>query len=307
MYCRCLKIRIVIKSKVETFVFSSSVDLPFNPFHHGAALISNIQNILSQMTSPSAITCPQLGAGNQQIVHGFFTRNGGTSNGIYQSLNIGPSSHDDPHNVRRNRRAVVQYLGLGDEDLVTPWQQHSPDVLLASQNWGDERPKGDAIVTTTANLPIAVVTADCGPVLFCDATNKVIGAAHAGWRGATLGVLEATVEKMREQGAELEHIKATLGPTISVDNYEIGPEFVENLLQLDANNDKYLKPSTRPEHAHFDLPLYIVERLGKIGVNARWTGQCTYRDEAQFFSYRRMTHRGEADYGRQISAIAIRN
>jgi YfiH family protein len=259
------------------------------------------------MANLNPVLCTDLTVGNSRIVHGFFTRQGGVSEGIYQSLNSGPSSGDDSGNVRKNRRAIVRYLGLGDDDLVTPWQHHSSDVLVATGNWGNVRPKADAIVSNTPDLPIAVLTADCGPVLFCDSQNEVIGAAHAGWRGATLGVLESAVEKMLELGAKRDNIRATLGPTISGENYEVGPEFVENLTELDSDNHRYLAPSTRHNHAYFDLPGYIVGRLVKFGVNARWTGQCTYGDEARFFSYRRKTHRGETDYGCQISAIAIKN
>ncbi len=263
----------------------------------------------SVMTFPEyelqPILCPNLSAGNSHIKHGFFTRQGGVSTGLFKSMNIGPSSSDNPNNVAKNRRAVVQYLGLDDNDLLTTWQHHSPDVVVATHHWGANRPTADSIVTSQSNLPIAVVTADCGPVLFCDAANEVIGAAHAGWRGATSGILQETVETMINQGAKLENIRATLGPTISGKNYEVGPEFVENLLGLDTANTNFLSPSGRSGHAHFDLPAYIIKRLTNLGVNAQSTGQCTYEDEDHFFSYRRMTHRREADYGRQISAIAI--
>ena len=258
------------------------------------------------MTQIDPIICPVLGNGGPLIVHGFFTRSGGVSTGLYKSLNIGPSSADISENVSTNRRAIAQHLGFGDEDLVSPWQHHSTHVLVATDNWGENRPKADAIVTKTPQLPIAIVTADCGPVLFADAKNRIVAAAHAGWRGATQGILESTIDKMIEQGAARENIRATLGPTISGENYEVGPEFVDNLMQIDQANSAYLTPSTNPGHAYFDLPNYIVERLTKSGIDARWTGQCTYAQESQFFSYRRMTHRREKDYGRQISAIAIR-
>lgn len=247
-----------------------------------------------------------LSAGSENIVHGFYTRHGGTSEGIYESLNVGPSSGDHPQNVSENRKAIVQHMGLSQDDLVTPWQYHSADVVIATKHWGNERPKADGIVTNTPNLPIAIVTADCGPVLFCDPKNNIIAATHAGWRGATGGVLEATVDKMIEIGAARENIQTVLGPTISAKNYEIGPEMVDILLSLSPDNESHLSPSLNANHAMFDLPGYIVTRLKKIDVKANSTGHCTYEDENRFFSYRRMTHRGEPDYGRQISAIAIR-
>jgi len=251
------------------------------------------------------IHCPNLAAASTAITHGFFTRQGGISSGIYDSLNIGPSSNDAAKNVSANRKAIVRHLGLADDDVLTTWQHHSADVVVATHNWLENRPKADAIVTATPNLPIAVVTADCGPVLYCDPENNIIGATHAGWRGATGGVLEATVDKMLELGADRNNIHATLGPTISAANYEVGPEFVDNLITGDNANDRFLSPSPNSGHAFFDLPNYILDRLKSAGVSASWTGQCTYADEARFFSYRRMTHRGEADYGRQISAITI--
>ncbi len=257
------------------------------------------------MNQIKPVLCPHLTASASGIVHGFYTREGGTSTGIYKSLNVGPSSMDMAQNVHANRRAIVSHMGLCDQDLVTPWQHHSPDVVIATENWGDKRPRADAIVTSTPNLPIAIVTADCGPVLFCDPQNKIIAAAHAGWRGATGGVLEATLKTMLELGANPNNINATLGPTISAKNYEVGPEFITALTGLASNNRQFLSPSTNTGHAMFDLPGYIVTRLRKAGITARWSGQCTYEDERKFFSYRRMTHRCEADYGRQISAIAI--
>ena len=154
------------------------------------------------------------------------------------------------------------------------WRRQAP--------WNGDRPKGDAIVTNRPNIAIGIVTADCGPVLFSDPKNKVIGAAHAGWRGATEGILEATIDKMRQLGAKVENIQATLGPTISGENYEVGPEFIENLHKTDPSSTNFLSPSPRTGHAMFDLPNYIIERLQKIGVSARWTGQCTYADEARF-------------------------
>jgi YfiH family protein len=260
---------------------------------------------MSSNTTLNPIRCSSLCEDNLRIVHGFYTRSGGYSNGIYESLNAGPGSRDDPEKVRLNRQAIVRNLGLDGGEIVTSWQIHSADVVVASKPWGTDKPKADAVVTRAANLPIGVVTADCGPVLFCDAENKVIGAAHAGWKGATSGILENTIETMIKEGARLEGIRATLGPTISGKSYEVGPEFVDNLLSMNATNRNYLSSSLNKGHANFDLPAYIVNRLKKAGVQANSLDICTYQDEKRFFSYRRMTHRGEADYGRQISVIAI--
>ena len=259
------------------------------------------------MTDLKPVTCSKINSDDRSLVHGFFTRQGGVSSGIYQSLNIGPSSADDAQNVRKNRRAILDHLKLAGDDIITPWQIHSTEVLEATGPWQGDRPKGDAIVTNRPNIAIGIVTADCGPVLFSDPKNKVIGAAHAGWRGATEGILEATIDKMLDLGAEVENIQATLGPTISGENYEVGPEFIENLHKIDPSSAKFLSPSPRTGHAMFDLPHYIIERLQTIGVSARWTGQCTYADEARFFSYRRTTHKNEPDYGRQISAIGMKH
>ncbi len=257
-------------------------------------------------SSLTPITCPHLCDDKTSITHGFFTRQGGVSKGIYQSLNIGPSSKDLPTNVAANRRAIVQHLGLSDDDLVTPWQYHSDKVAIATSNWGNMRPKADAIVTKTKNLPIAIVTADCGPVLFCDQVAQIIAVAHAGWRGATGGILEATIKVMVEQGATRDNIHATLGPTISQPNYEVGPEFIRDITTINPENEDYLNPSPNNGHALFDLPRYIVERLQQQINAVNWTGHCTYGDEKRFFSYRRMTHKHEPDYGRQISAITLK-
>ena len=253
------------------------------------------------------IVCSRLSQDNPNIVHGFHTRLGGQSSGIYQSLNAGQGSDDKPENVTANRKAIVRDLGLNDEDVVTVWQYHSSDVVIATNHWDADRPKADAIVTRTPNLPIGVITADCGPVLFCDAKNEIIGAAHAGWKGATGGILENTISTMVKMGADIGGIRATLGPTISGKNYEVGPEFVENLMNLDRNNANYLSSSPNSGHAYFDLPAYILNRLTQIGVNVHSLDLCTYQHENRFFSYRRMTHLGESDYGRQISVIAIIN
>ena len=256
------------------------------------------------MTDPNPITSPNMD--HPLLQHGYFTRVGGVSGGIYRGLNIGIGSHDDPDAITENRKRVCEHFALGPNSIGTPYQIHSPDVFVADDGWTpDKRPQADAVVTKRNDLVIGVVTADCGPVLFADAENGVVAAAHAGWKGATGGVLENTIDTMISTGADRSNIVAVLGPTISRENYEVGPEFVERLTALDSHNSDYLGASVNTGHAMFDLPSYIVDRLKGAGISASWTGQCTYADEELFFSYRRTTHRKEVDYGRQISAIRI--
>ncbi len=256
------------------------------------------------MNTPIPIRSDKLDHPN--TTHGFYTRKGGASNGIYSGLNVGLGSDDDRETVLENRHRVARSMGVNDENLVMVYQVHSADVAFVAKPWNmKDRPKLDAMVCCTPDIAIGVMTADCGPVLFQDAENGIIGAAHAGWKGATGGILENTVSAMETIGAERENITAVLGPTISQKHYEVGPEFVDNLVSLNTSNDQYLNPSTKPDHAMFDLPGYIVDRLTADGVAASWCGDCTYADEEQFFSYRRKTHRNEADYGRQVSVIKI--
>jgi len=238
--------------------------------------------------------------------HGFYTRAGGVSEGIYEGLNVGLGSDDERTHVIENRKRVAAHISANQLGLVTPYQIHSADVLLVDERWDTEsRPQVDGLVCVTPDIAIGILTADCGPVLFQDAENGVVGACHAGWKGATGGVLENTISAMEVVGAEREHIKAVLGPTISIKNYEVGPEFVERLMDMDGNNHQWFKSSKNEKHAMFDLPRYIVNRLQKEEVAASWTGHCTYDDEGLFFSYRRKTHRDEADYGRQVAVIKI--
>ena len=264
------------------------------------------------MTLPVPLSCDVLARAAQEhahpILHGFFTRKGGVSQGIYKGLNVGLGSNDDRAAILENRRRVAAFLGSRGDELVTVHQVHSPDVAVVTAPMGEnERPQADAVVTATPDIAIGILTADCGPVLFADPSAGVIGAAHAGWKGATTGVLENTILAMEKLGANRADMIATLGPVISQENYEVGPEFVERLQAIHPDNRKYCKPAEREGHMLFDLPGYITDRLEKAGVNARWTGHCTYADEDSFFSYRRKTHRGETDYGRQISAIILRS
>ncbi len=242
------------------------------------------------------------------LSHGFFTRGGGHSTGIFASLNCGLGSGDDPEIVTMNRGVVERALGVGEKHLVTAYQVHSADVAVVEKPWtADERPKVDGLVSKTKGLALGVLTADCGPVLFADATSGVIGACHAGWKGALTGVAEATVRAMEKLGAARGNIVAVLGPTISRAAYEVGPEFPAAFLSQDEGNRQYFEPSAKEGHFMFDLPRYIMQRLKRMGLkSAHDLALCTYTDEARFYSYRRATHRGEKDYGRLVSAIALR-
>ena len=239
------------------------------------------------------------------IRHGYFTRAGGVSEGIYRGLNIGTGSSDDPTHVAENRRRVAEWMGVAPSCLLTAYQIHSPDVVVAREPFAGERPKADAIVTDRPGLAVGASTADCGPVLFADAQARVVGAAHAGWKGAFSGVLENTIAAMESLGAQRRNIVAALGPSISRNNYEVGPEFVARFIEADAGNDRYFSPSAKVGHALFDLNLYTVDRLRRAGVEAEALGRCTYGEEELFYSYRRGTHRGEPDYGRHVSTICL--
>ncbi len=241
------------------------------------------------------------------IRHGFFTRQGGVSGGIYTSLNIGLGSDDERSSVLENRDRVADQLGIGADRLVSPYQIHSADVITVSAPFAqDADRKADALVTATPGLAIGIVTADCGPLLFADTKAGVIGAAHSGWKGAVTGILQNTVAAMEALGATRTNITAVLGPTISQGAYEVGPEFKERFLQEHPDNTRYFKPSERAEHFMFDLPAFITDKLQALGLGAvADLALCTYADEDRFFSYRRTTHRKEPDYGRQISAIAL--
>ena len=241
------------------------------------------------------------------IRHAFFTRVGGVSKGCYESLNGGVGSHDRPEHVAENRGRMAAAVGVAAQRLVTAYQVHSPAVVTAERPWDvNARPKADAIVTRVAGLAVAVSTADCGPILFADPAGGVIGAAHAGWRGALAGVAEATIAAMEQCGAERARIVAALGPMIRQANYEVGPEFVTQFMRDDDANERFFRPSSRAGHALFDLAGYIAARIAAAGI-ARIDdiGRCTYGEAATFFSYRRATHRGEADYGRHLNAIAL--
>ena len=239
------------------------------------------------------------------IRHGFFTRRGGVSGGIYDSLNCGPGSDDRPENVAENRTRVARWFGTTAHRLVSLHQCHSAQAIRVDAPFSGDRPKADGMVTRVPGLVLAILTADCGPVLFADPKNGVIGAAHAGWRGAFGGILEATADAMIAIGAERREIVACLGPTISRDAYEVGSEFVDRFVEGDPAFSRFFTPSSRDGHAMFDLPAFIGLKLERAGIAHDIMNHCTYGDENGLFSYRRTTHRGEKDYGRQLSAIAL--
>jgi YfiH family protein len=251
------------------------------------------------------IQAPAL-ASQSGIRHAFFTRQGGVSDGIYASLNGGIGSSDEPAKVQENRRRMVEALGVEHDALISVYQVHSPDAVIVEGPWRGERPKADALVTAMPGLALGITTADCGPVLFADEEARVIGAAHAGWRGAVTGVLESTLTAMERLGARREKIVAVLGPTISQNAYEVGPDFIRRFTEEAPGHERFFKEAERPDHAMFDLPGFIGGRLEAAGIGAFTNlGLCTYSDEERFFSYRRTTHRKEPDYGRLISAITL--
>jgi YfiH family protein len=241
------------------------------------------------------------------IRHAFFTRSGGVSGGLYASLNGGIGSYDAAGNVAENRARMAAALGVEPRRFLTAFQIHSPDVIVAEAPWpADARPRADAIVTRMRALAIGVTTADCGPVLFADPQAHVIGAAHAGWRGALAGVIEATVEAMERLGAAPGHIRAAIGPMIRQANYEVGPDLIARFDAEDRASNRFFAAAPRQGHTLFDLGGYIAARLKRAGVGQiEDLGLCTYADADQFFSYRRSTHRAEADYGRHVNAIAL--
>ncbi len=239
------------------------------------------------------------------VRHAFFTSEGGVSEGVYASLNGGPGSNDDPAKVTENRARMAAQMGVTADRFLTLHQIHSPDAVVATEPWNGSRPKADALVSNTEGLSIGVTTADCGPVLFVDPHARVIGAAHAGWKGALTGILESTIDAMEKLGAIRGGIVAAIGPLIRQHSYEVGAEFVERFLDADAEYARFFLPGERDGHAMFDLAGLIRLRLENAGIlMIDDLGIDTYSDE-RCFSYRRSVHRKEADYGRHVHAIAL--
>lgn len=256
------------------------------------------------MTATAALeilTAPALAP----VRHGFFSRKGGASSGIFEGLNCGPGSSDMAAVVEINRSRVAEAMGVAPAALASLNQVHSADVVTLTEV-PQERPRADALVTATPGILLGILTADCQPVLFADAGAGVIGAAHAGWRGTFDGVLEATVDAMEALGARRETTVAVIGPTISQRAYEVGQEFIDRFLVEDPALSRFFINGDSPGKYRFDLPGFGLHRLRAAGIGeALWTGHCTYSDEARFYSYRRTTHRGEADYGRLIATIRL--
>jgi len=239
------------------------------------------------------------------VPHGFLGRKGGVSTGVCAGLNVGFGSGDDRDAILANRRLAVEAVAPGAK-LVTVHQVHSPDALYADAPWPDEtRPKADALVTDRPGLVLGILTADCTPVLFADREAGVIGAAHAGWKGAFGGVIESTVALMETKGARRERIAAAVGPVIARKSYEVDDAFLRRFAETDPENERFFTPG-REGHHQFDLEAYVLASLAAAGITrAEALGLDTYADPERFFSYRRATHRGEADYGRQLSLIAL--
>ena len=257
------------------------------------------------MNLPRALTADSLRLPG--VGHGFFTRVGGVSRGVYASLNGGVGSRDSPEAVAENRSRAAAALGVASERLAVPYQIHSANAAAISEPWppGD-RPACDALVTASPGLALGVTGADCGMILFADRRARVIGAAHAGWKGALTGVVEATVAAMERLGARRGDVTAALGPCIGRASYEVGPEFVAAFAAAGEETARYFTPSRKEGHSKFDLNAYIAERAARAGIGAfEDLALDTYANEQQFFSYRRKTHRREPDYGRLMSVIVL--
>ncbi|MFZ0602160.1 MAG: peptidoglycan editing factor PgeF [Roseiarcus sp.] len=241
------------------------------------------------------------------LAHGFFTRVGGVSQGVYASLNVGVGSRDAPQAVTENRARAAAALGIAPESLAVPYQVHSPDAIAIAERWRpDARPRCDGLVTATSGLALGVTGADCGMILFADKRARVIGAAHAGWKGALSGVVEATVAAMGKLGANRDNVVAALGPCIGHRSYEVGPEFVAAFADAGEDTARYFTQSRKAGHSMFNLNAYIAERAARAGVGRFEDLRLdTYADERRFFSYRRATHRKEPDYGRMMSVIVM--
>jgi len=245
--------------------------------------------------------------GLPRVRHGFFTRRGGVSDGAFMGLNCGFGSDDDATKVAENRRLALMRLGVEGRPLVTAYQVHSADALIVDEPWPVAgAPKADAMVTSRPGLVLGILTADCAPVLFADPKARVVGAAHAGWRGTKSGVLERCLETMLKKGASVGAISAAVGPCIGQSSYEVGPEFHKEFLGEDAGNEKFFEPSPRQAHYLFDLGRYALKRLLAMGLaSTEFLGQDTCADADRFYSYRRGTLAGTPDYGRLLSAITI--
>lgn len=240
------------------------------------------------------------------VVHGFFGRHGGVSRGLFASLNCGFGSSDEPGTVATNRALARIALGLGEGDVLTPYQIHSAAVAVVDAPWpAGKAPQADGLVTRRRGLALGILTADCAPILFADSEAGIVGAAHAGWKGAFAGVIEATIDAMEELGARRPRIRAAIGPTIRQASYEVRLDFLGRFLAQDPRNERFFVAGVDPDHRQFDLPAYILARLEAASIEAEDLDRCTYALADDYFSFRRATHRGEADNGRNIALIAL--
>lgn len=256
------------------------------------------------MSAPLFLTHPLLE--RPGLRHGFFTREGGVSEGLYASLNVGVGSRDDPAAVTENRRRIAAVFGADPDDLACCYQIHSAITRVADGPWRGERPEGDAVVTERPGLVCGVLTADCAPVLLADPEAGVVGAVHAGWKGALSGVVQSAVAAMQALRGEPSRMVAVVGPCIGPDSYEVGLEFQDQFTHHDPGSERFFRPGATPDHRLFDLPGFVLWRLEQAGVGeAAWTGHDTCPDEARFFSNRRAFRRGEPDFGRLMSAISL--
>lgn len=256
------------------------------------------------MTALPVLTSPLLDLPG--VRHAFFTRQGGVSEGIYAGLNVGQGSSDAAEAVVENRRRAAAHFGLPLAALSTCYQIHSAEALAADQPWGDARPQADGVVTATPGVLCGALAADCAPILFADPKAGVVAAAHAGWKGALTGIAEATVQAMQARGATPRNIVAVVGPCIAQTSYEVGLEFLDRFLAVDPANGRFFAPGVSAEKRQFDLPAFVLSRIESSGVEAcAWIGADTCADEARFYSNRRAFQRGEPDFGRLLSAIAL--
>lgn len=240
------------------------------------------------------------------VRHAFFTRQGGVSTGIYDSLNVGRGSRDETADVAENRRRAAAWFGLMPDALNTCYQVHSARAVLAEAPWGAYRPQADAIVTDLPAIACGALAADCAPVLLVDPERRIVGAAHAGWQGALGGVVEAAIELMTRHGAQTSRLIAAVGPCIGPKSYEVGLEFLERFTSEQPGSERFFSPAEDDQKRYFDLPAFVLDRLERAGVaEAEWVGHDTCVEEALFFSNRRAYHRGEGDYGRLLSAIML--
>jgi YfiH family protein len=257
------------------------------------------------MAALSVLTDPVLAA-LPGVRHAFFTRQGGVSTGLYDSLNVGLGSKDEPSAVIENRRRAAAHFGADADHLLTGFQIHSDVVFTAHAPWGEARPEGDGVATATPGVVCGALSADCAPVLLADPQARVVCAAHAGWKGAVGGVVESAVAAMVGLGADPARIVAAVGPCIGPQSYEVGPEFLERFAAEAPGSERFFRPAAAPGKFMFDLPGFVLSRLQGAGVlQAAWTGHDTCADETLFFSNRRAVLRGEADYGRLLSAICL--